>query len=153
MDQLTGLKAHSLVVADTGDFESIRAYQPQDATTNPSLLLKAAAMPEYEGLVERTLETTRAKDGGSVDAFLDRLAVAFGVEILSIVPGRVSTEVDARLSFDVDATIAKARHLIESVRGPAGIDARADPRSRSPRHGRGSRPLQKRCASTASAAT
>lgn len=121
MDQLAGLKAHSLVVADTGDFESIRAYQPQDATTNPSLLLKAAAMPEYEDLVERTLEATRARDGGDVAAFLDRLAVAFGLEILAIVPGRVSTEVDARLSFDTAATVARARRLIE-LYDAAGVD-------------------------------
>lgn len=120
MDQLSGLKAHSLVVADTGDFESIKTFQPRDATTNPSLLLKAAAMPEYADLVDRTLDGVR-KDGGDIDAALDRLAVAFGREILEIVPGRVSTEVDARLSFDTDATVAKARHLI-SLYEAAGVD-------------------------------
>jgi len=120
MDQLSGLKAHSLVVADTGDFESIRTYQPRDATTNPSLLLKAAAMPEYSELVERTLDGVR-KDGGDIDAALDRLAVAFGCEILEIVPGRVSTEVDARLSFDTAATVAKAKQLI-GLYEAAGVD-------------------------------
>ncbi len=109
---LDGLKQHSLVVADTGDFASIRKYQPRDATTNPSLLLKAASMPEYAGLVDKTLADSKAAEGASVDAAMDRLGVAFGVEILKIVPGRVSTEVDARLSFDRDATIAKAHHLI-----------------------------------------
>ena len=120
MDQLSGLKAHSLVVADTGDFESIKTFQPRDATTNPSLLLKAAAMPEYADLVDRTLEGVR-KDGGTIDAALDGLAVAFGREILEIVPGRVSTEVDARLSFDTEATVAKARQLI-SLYEAAGVD-------------------------------
>ncbi|MEM9382007.1 MAG: transaldolase [Planctomycetota bacterium] len=121
MDQLSGLKAHSLVVADTGDFESIRKYQPRDATTNPSLLLKAASMPEYAGLVDETLARSRSADDGALDAALDRLAVAFGIEILKIVPGRVSTEVDARLSFDTEATVAKARRLI-ALYEEAGID-------------------------------
>ncbi|MEM6671777.1 MAG: transaldolase [Planctomycetota bacterium] len=121
MDQLTALKAHSLVVADTGDFESIRKYKPRDATTNPSLLLKAASMPEYGELVDRALVDARGDSGGSIEAALDRLAVAFGLEILAIVPGRVSTEVDARLSFDTDATVAKAQRLIELYRD-AGVD-------------------------------
>jgi transaldolase len=112
-DLLSGLKQHSLVVADTGDFASIRKYQPRDATTNPSLLLKAATMPEYVALVDQTIADSKQKSGASVDAAMDRLAVAFGLEILKIVPGRVSTEVDARLSFDRDATIAKAHHLID----------------------------------------
>ena len=120
MDQLSGLKAHSLVVADTGDFESIKTFQPRDATTNPSLLLKAAAMPEYADLVDRTLDGVR-KDDGDIDAALDGLAVAFGREILEIVPGRVSTEVDARLSFDTAATVAKAKQLI-SLYEAAGVD-------------------------------
>ena len=120
MDQLSGLKAHSLVVADTGDFESIKTFQPRDATTNPSLLLKAAAMPEYADLVDRTLDGVR-QDGGDIDAALDRLAVAFGCEILEIVPGRVSTEVDARLSFDTEATVAKAKQLI-ALYESAGVD-------------------------------
>jgi transaldolase len=112
-DLLSGLKQHSLVVADTGDFASIRKYQPRDATTNPSLLLKAATMPEYVALVDQTIADSKQKSGASVDAAMDRLAVAFGLEILKIVPGRVSTEVDARLSFDREATIAKAHHLID----------------------------------------
>ncbi len=112
---LDQLKQHSLIVADTGDFEHIRKYQPRDSTTNPSLLLKAAQMPEYQELVEKVLvetkkESTRA--GQSMEIAMDKLALAFGIEILKIVPQRVSTEVDARLSFDTAATIAKARSLI-----------------------------------------
>jgi transaldolase len=114
-DLLSQLKQHSLVVADTGDFESIRKYQPRDATTNPSLLLKAATMPEYAALVDKTIADARqecADKAKLVAHTMDRLAVAFGLEILKIVPHRVSTEVDARLSFDYDGTIAKARQLI-----------------------------------------
>jgi transaldolase len=111
-DLLTTLKQHSLVVADTGDFASIRKYQPRDATTNPSLLLKAATMSEYAGLVAETLSQAKRAGGGASGAAMDRLAVAFGVEILKIVPGRVSTEVDARLSFDRAGTLEKARTLI-----------------------------------------
>jgi transaldolase len=118
-DRLTALKQHSTVVADTGDFESIRKYQPRDATTNPSLLFKAVGMPEYAALVERTLAEARKESGKAAGPALDRLAIAFGREILGIVPGRVSTEVDARLSFDRAATVAKARHLI-------GLYERAD---------------------------
>ena len=113
---LSELKQHSLIVADTGDFESIRKYQPRDATTNPSLLFKAAQMPEYAALVDQTLAAAKQEAAGNRAAALgitlDRLSVAFGVEILKIVPHRVSTEVDARLSFDTTATIAKARSLI-----------------------------------------
>ncbi|MBI3875856.1 MAG: transaldolase [Verrucomicrobia bacterium] len=112
---LSGLKQHSLIVADTGDFESIRKYQPRDATTNPSLLFKAAQMPEYAALVDKTLADAKQEAAGASDTLgvaLDKLAVAFGIEILKIVPHRVSTEVDARLSFDTAATIAKARSLI-----------------------------------------
>jgi transaldolase len=114
-NQLDALKAHSLVVADTGDFAAIQKYRPQDATTNPSLLLKAATLPEYAGLVERTLrESARGSVGAAerLERAMDRLAVAFGLEILKVVPGRVSTEVDARLSFDTAGSIAKARQLI-----------------------------------------
>src|SRR5256884_137257 len=114
-DLLNQLKQFSVIVADTGDFDSIRKYQPRDTTTNPSLLLKAAQMPEYAALVEKALadakkESTKASQ--TLGIALDKLAVAFGLEILKIVPGRVSTEVDARLSFDVEASIAKARSLI-----------------------------------------
>lgn len=115
VDSLSLLKRHSIVVADTGDFGSIRKYQPRDATTNPSLILKAAKMAEYAELVDRTIRDARTSSGGVAEA-MDRLAIAFGVEILAIVPNRVSTEVDARLSFDTAASIAKARHLIQLYR-------------------------------------
>jgi len=112
---LDSLRQYTTIVADTGDFESIREYTPQDATTNPSLILKAAQMPEYEELVDQVLAEAREEAGsGDVMAVaLDKLAVFFfGLEILKIVPGRVSTEVDARLSFDTQATLDKARSLI-----------------------------------------
>jgi transaldolase len=114
-DLLGQLKQFSVIVADTGDFDSIRKYQPRDTTTNPSLLLKAAQMPEYAQLVEKTLADARKESPNASQTLgtaLDILAVAFGIEILKIVPGRVSTEVDARLSFDVEGSIAKARSLI-----------------------------------------
>jgi transaldolase len=115
MSLLDSLKRVTTVVADTGDIEAMRQFRPQDATTNPSLLLKAAQQPQYRPLVEAALaEADRA--GGAeakrTEAFMDRLAVNFGREILKIVPGRVSTEVDARLSFDTAGSIAKARELI-----------------------------------------
>ena len=106
---LDQLKSLSVVVADTGDFASMRQFSPRDATTNPSLILKAAQMPEYAHLLEQAARDHRA---GGLPAVIDNLLVLFGTEILQIVPGRVSTEVDARLSFDRDATIAKARELI-----------------------------------------
>jgi transaldolase len=112
---LNELKQSSLIVADTGDFESIRKYQPRDATTNPSLLYKAAQMPEYAALVDKAIADSKQEAGGSgktLEILLDRLSVAFGLEILKIVPHRVSTEVDARLSFDTVATVAKAKSLI-----------------------------------------
>jgi transaldolase len=115
MSLLGSLKKFTTVVADTGDIESMRQFKPQDATTNPSLLLKAAQQPQYRPLVEAALADADKASGGEAkrtEAFMDRLAVNFGKEILKIVPGRVSTEVDARLSFDADATIAKARELI-----------------------------------------
>ena len=111
---LDSLREYTTIVADTGDFESIREYTPQDATTNPSLILKAAQMAEYEALVDKVLAEAReeAGEGDVMAVALDKLAVFFGLEILKIVPGRVSTEVDARLSFDTTATLAKARSLI-----------------------------------------
>ena len=111
---LDSLRQYTTIVADTGDFESIREYTPQDATTNPSLILKAAQMSEYEALVDKVLTEAREEAGiGDVMAVaLDKLAIFFGLEILKIVPGRVSTEVDARLSFNTEATLAKARSLI-----------------------------------------
>lgn len=113
--QLEQLKKFTIVVADTGDFESMKAYQPQDATTNPSLILQAASKDEYKHLVEKAVSELKSSQlGGAelLDATLDRILVLFGMEILKIVPGRVSTEVDARLSFDTEGTIDKARHLI-----------------------------------------
>jgi len=109
-NQLEQLKNFTTVVADTGDFGSIKTYEPQDATTNPSLILKAAAMSDYAYLVDQAVRD--AGSGASVGEIIDRLLVAFGLEILKIVPGRVSTEVDARLSFDREATIAKAHEII-----------------------------------------
>ncbi len=108
--QLDQLKKFSKVVADTGDFASLKAFTPQDATTNPSLILKAAGMAEYSYLVDKAIKDAGA--GAHVGAILDQLIVEFGLEILQVVPGRVSSEVDARLSFDTKATIDKARALI-----------------------------------------
>ena len=108
--QLEQLKQFTKVVADTGDFSSIKAFTPQDATTNPSLILKAAGMPEYAHLVDQAVKD--AGSGSSIGTVIDLLLVLFGTEILKIVPGRVSTEVDARLSFDRDGSIAKAKEII-----------------------------------------
>ncbi len=117
MNQLDQLKKHTIVVADTGDFEAMRAYKPQDATTNPSLILAASQKPEYRVLVDQAIAEYKGKRGLSSEAktaaILDRILILFGLEILKIVPGRVSTEVDARLSFDTKGTIAKARQLIK----------------------------------------
>jgi transaldolase len=107
---LEQLKQYTVVVADTGDFESMREYQPQDATTNPSLILKASQQEQYAHLVEKAVKD--AGSSASVEAIIDRVLIAFGKEILQIVPGRVSTEVDARLSFDTEGTLEKARELI-----------------------------------------
>jgi transaldolase len=115
MTLLESLKKNSIVVADTGDFQAIERLKPQDATTNPSLLLAAAQRPEYRHLVEQAIEHAEKAGGDEKtqsEAFMDGLFVSFGREILKVVPGRVSTEVDARLSFDTEGTIAKARHLI-----------------------------------------
>jgi transaldolase len=115
MSLLDSLKRYTTVVADTGDIEAIAEYRPQDATTNPSLLLKAAQQPEYRPLVDAALKAAEQVSGGDAartEAFMDQLAVTFGGEILKIIPGRVSTEVDARLSFDTAGTIAKAHQLI-----------------------------------------
>ncbi len=122
-DLLSQIKNFSLIVADTGDFAAMKKYTPRDATTNPSLLLKAATMPEYAALIDGTLAGVASQNlpaAQRLDSALDALAVAFGLEILKIVPHRVSTEVDARLSFDQAATIAKARKLIAQYEA-AGI--------------------------------
>lgn len=110
---LDQIKEHTVIVADTGDFDSIRQYEPRDATTNPSLILKAAKQSEYTDLVEDVVNKARHEGVTQVDEVMDRLLVRFGVSILEIVPGRVSTEVDARLSFDCKGSLAKARSLIE----------------------------------------
>ena len=115
MSLLDSLKRYTTVVADTGDIGTIAEYHPQDATTNPSLLLKAAPQPEYRPLVESALQAAERVGGGETartEAFMDHLFVVFGGEILKIIPGRVSTEVDARFSFDTEGTVAKARQLI-----------------------------------------
>ena len=109
MNQLEQLKQFTTVVADTGDFQSIKQYAPRDATTNPSLILKAVQKPEYRPLLDTIV---RDFPGLSTDEVVDRLLIDFGSEILKIIPGRVSTEIDARLSFDTEATVAKGRELI-----------------------------------------
>lgn len=122
-NQLESLKQYTTVVADTGDFESMKEFQPQDATTNPSLILAAVAQPEYAAVVDEALAPF-VGEGNSpeqVDAAMDAILVTFGRKILDIVPGRVSTETDARLSFDTEATVAKARTLIDLYE-KAGID-------------------------------
>ena len=121
---LDQLKEHTTVVADTGDFQAIREYEPQDATTNPSLILKAASQERYAGLLDEVVDQAKAENISDPDEVMDRLLVKFGCEILDVVPGRVSTEVDARLSFDVDGSLAKARKLI------ADYEAAGHPRER-----------------------
>jgi transaldolase len=115
MNLLDSIKQYTTVVADTGDFEAIAKYRPQDATTNPSLLFQAAQKPQYQHLVDDALRHAKSAPGdvaARTDTFMDKLLVNFGCEILKIIPGRVSTEVDARLSFDIDGSMAKARTLI-----------------------------------------
>jgi transaldolase len=109
MNQLDQLRQFTTVVADTGNFRQLAAFAPQDATTNPSLILKAVQQPDYAPLLSNTAAAHR---GAALDEIVDRTLVRFGLEILKVVPGRVSTEVDARLSFDVAATLARARRLI-----------------------------------------
>lgn len=111
-NKLDQLKTMTLVVADTGDMQAIKKYKPVDATTNPSLLLKAAGLPEYQPLIETAVREATGSGQARVADACERLAVAIGIEILNIIPGRISTEVDARLSFDTAATIAKARKII-----------------------------------------
>jgi transaldolase len=128
MNLLEQLKAQTVVVADTGDFQSMERFRPQDSTTNPSLIAAAARMPEYQPLVDGTLARAREQAGPGastqqiVGLALDRLAVTFGLKILEIVPGRVSTEVDARLSYDRQGTIDKAHQLIAMYR-EAGVSS------------------------------
>ena len=110
MNQLEALKQFTTVVADTGDFRQLAQFRPQDATTNPSLILKAVQKPEYQPLLQNTVDRFR---GRALDEVMDRLLVRFGCEILATVPGRVSTEVDARLSFDTNATLTRGERIIE----------------------------------------
>ena len=109
---LDQLKEHTIVVADTGDFESIKQYSPRDATTNPSLILKASKQDEYEALVRDVVHQSKLNGKTDVDQVTDHLLVQFGLSILEVVPGRVSTEVDARLSFDYHKSLEKARTII-----------------------------------------
>jgi transaldolase len=123
---LDQLRAVTVVVADTGDIQAIEKFKPRDATTNPSLITAAAQMPQYQDIVDDTLKGARATLGAGASAAqvanlaFDRLAVSFGLKILEIIEGRVSTEVDARLSYDTEATIAKARDIIKQYES-AGI--------------------------------
>ena len=113
--QLDQLKEFTVVVADTGDFESMREFSPRDATTNPSLILKATQKAEYQHLLDKAIADTASSNlsgTARIEKIIDRLLILFGSEILKIVPGRVSTETDARLSFDTEGSITKARELI-----------------------------------------
>lgn len=115
MNQLEQLKQHTIIVADSGDIDSIIAYQPEDATTNPSLIYKAAQLPQYQSLIKETVAGVKLRNAGKTilpATLADHLAVSIGALILKSVPGRISTEVDARLSFDTNASIRKARELI-----------------------------------------
>ncbi len=118
MNALQALKQHTTVVADTGEFSQLAQFQPQDATTNPSLILKAVQKPDYQPLLTQVVAAHRHEP---MDEIIDRLLVRFGMGILDIIPGRVSTEVDARLSFDTPATVERARRLIGMYRAQ-GID-------------------------------
>jgi transaldolase len=124
MSLLDSLRKMTVVVADTGDLDAIAKHKPRDATTNPSLLLKVAQQDKYRPLVEEALKFAASKTSDQkarTEAFMDKLSVNFGIEILKLVPGRVSTEVDASYSFDTEGTIAKARNFIELYK-QAGID-------------------------------
>ena len=114
MNQLDALKQVTTVVADTGDFKQIAAFSPRDATTNPSLILKAVQKPEYAHLLQDAVARYGAQ---GLDETMNRLLVRFGCEILEHIPGRVSTEVDARLSFDTEATVTRARRIIDLYQG------------------------------------
>lgn len=121
--QLDSLRQMTVVVADTGDIDAIKKYQPQDATTNPSLILSASALPQYAPLIDEAVAYAKAQSADKTQQLIDaedKLAVNIGLEILKIVPGRISTEVDARLSYDTQATVEKARKLI-ALYNAAGI--------------------------------
>ena len=121
MNQLDQLKKFTTVVADSGDFDTLKHYHPTDSTTNPSLIFAASQQPQYQHLVDDAIRYGKKQGDKSIAHALDKVFVNFGTEILKVVPGRVSTEVDARLSFDVEGSIAKAHHLI-SLYESAGID-------------------------------
>ena len=121
--QLDSLRSMTVVVADTGDIDAIKKYQPQDATTNPSLILSASALPQYAPLIDEAIAYAKAQSADKAQQLIDaedKLAVNIGLEILKIVPGRISTEVDARISYDTQATVEKARKLI-ALYNAAGI--------------------------------
>ena len=121
--QLDSLRSMTVVVADTGDIDAIKKYQPQDATTNPSLILSASALPQYTPLIDEAIAYAKAQSADKAQQLIDaedKLAVNIGLEILKIVPGRISTEVDARLSYDTQATVEKARKLI-ALYNAAGV--------------------------------
>ena len=121
--QLDSLRNMTVVVADTGDIEAIKKYQPQDATTNPSLILSASSLPQYSPLIDEAVSYAKAQSNDKSQQLIDaedKLAINIGLEILKIVPGRISTEVDARLSYDTQATVEKARKLI-ALYNAAGI--------------------------------
>ena len=118
---LDALKRHTTVVADTGDFELMAQYAPRDATTNPSLILKAVKQPQYAHILEETVRDAAASGVTDVDEIIDRVLVRFGCEILQIIPGRVSTEIDARLSFDTESSYTRAKRIIEMYKA-AGFD-------------------------------
>lgn len=123
MSQLDALRELTVVVADTGDIDAIKQYQPQDATTNPSLILSAAALPQYAPLIDDAIAYGKAQSQDKAQQLIDaedKLAVNIGLEILKLVPGRVSTEVDARLSYNTEATVTKARKLI-ALYNAAGV--------------------------------
>src|ERR1700722_3156221 len=116
LSQLDQLKKFTKVVADTGDFESMREFKPQDATTNPSLIYAATQKAEYGYILDKVIADRKSaglSGAARIEDIIDHVLIAYGRDILEIVPGRVSTETDARLSFDVEGTLAKARHLIE----------------------------------------
>jgi transaldolase len=119
MNKLTGLKKYTTIVADTGDIEAIKLYKPTDATTNPSLILAAAQIPEYLPLLKEAVLYAK-NHGGSIATAIAKVFVNFGVEILKFIPGRISTEVDARLSFDIEGSLAKAKEYIALYKA-AGI--------------------------------
>ena len=123
MSQLDALRKMTVVVADTGDIEAIKKYQPEDATTNPSLVLSASQLPQYASLIDEAVAYAKSKSADKAQQLIDaedKLAVNIGLEILKIVPGRISTEVDARLSYDTQATVEKARKLI-ALYNEAGV--------------------------------